>query len=729
MVRWRKSIIGFFLAVVFLPRAAAIQTAPSQTPAAQNPGFQAIAELVLLDLVVRDQRGNPIRDLKADEIEVYEDGVKQTITSFRFVEGQAPLLPADAGRSTDPVDRPPATVPADPARQINLVSFVFERLGNDGRRLARQAALDFIKSEMRPNVFVAVFRLDQRLHILQSFTNNADLLRQAVDRSTLGGYSNFSSQSDAIRQQLETASAARSSAESQAASVGRDNAPSAGIGGNFTEAQASEIALDILKYSQILERQQQGQTSIYSLLSLIRGQRSLAGRKTVIYFSEGLHVPPDLVEIYRTTVSEANRANVSIYAVDARGLITSGPMAAAHEMLDQAAATSRGQMQSRGGRAVTREEVMISESAEASLRADIQGTLHDLANSTGGFLTANTNDLRVGMHRIGEDIGSYYEVGYVPRQLVYDGRFHAISVRVSRPAVSVQTRNGYFAVPPTDGPPVVPYEIPMLAALAASPLPRQFEYRSQALRFHRQSGESHCSLVLEVPLGGFDSSVNRDDKTYQLRFSLLALVKGADGQVLQKFSQDYPLQGPLTRLEALKKGEVIFMRHFQLPPGRYTVETVVFDQRTSRAAARRSVLIVPNAAAGPALSSLFLIKRAYGLKTEEQTEDNPLHVGGLKIIPDLDGSIDRGPDSKLSLYLGIYPDASGQPLQFDVLFLKEGQVVLRAQPELSTPDSQGRIRYVGNLSVKDFQPGQYEIRTVVRQGQSVAQEHTFFVLN
>src|SRR5262245_28075644 len=92
------------------------------------------SEEVLLDIVARDKKGRAITDLKADEIEVYEDGVKQQINSFRKVE-KTDLIEG-AGASNDPAGAAAGNTAGnavDPLRQINLVTMVFERLNNEGR--------------------------------------------------------------------------------------------------------------------------------------------------------------------------------------------------------------------------------------------------------------------------------------------------------------------------------------------------------------------------------------------------------------------------------------------------------------------------------------------------------------------------------------------------------------------------------------------------------------------
>lgn len=694
---------------------------PSQDAGKTSPPeqkIQAVSEEVLLDLVVRDKKGRPITDLEPQEVVVLEDGQKREITAFRYVEGDVTPLPA-GGTAAESIP--------DPLRHINLVTLVFERLGTEGRILARQAALDFLGGEVPENVWVSVFTIDQRLYVLQKFTKDRDLLRQAIDQATTGGYTQFISLSADIRRELEDATASTQAAEAAAAGVGRGAPPGPGMGGSFAEAKLAQVMLNILRYSEAMQNEQQGRASIFSLLSLVREQRALAGRKTVIYFSEGLVVPPNQVDFFRTTISEANRANVSVYGVDARGLLTTGVTESTRSSLLDAARTSAGQVSATGS-AVSRAEVMLSESTEASLRANVQGTLEDLSESTGGFLTANTNDLRVGMQRVTEDIRGYYQLAYNPPPRPYDGKFRRISVNVSRPGVTLQTRSGYFALPPSlgPGPMLLPYELPMLAVLNTNPLPRDFDYHAAVLHFDQRDKGRQCAVAIEAPLSSFKFVEHKKTRTYKAHFSLLALIKDAQGRVVKKFSPDYPLEGPLKKSEALKKGFVTYTETFDLEPGRYTVETVALDHEANKASARRSALVVPPFKDGVGMSSVAVIRRADALEPANVDPTNPLHYENMRITPNLGEPIPRTPGSELSLYLVIYPVAGlAQKPLLSVQFKKEGKVVAQGMPELPQPDAHGRIAYVGRLPAETFPPGDYEIRAVVRQGASTVEEFAF----
>ena len=87
----------------------------------------------------------------------------------------------------------------------------------------------------------------------------------------------------------------------------------------------ARMDVDALRLTDTLQREQQGSPRSIRLLALARQQQRLAGRKTILFFSEGLQITPRLEHVLPTAVSEANRANVSIYAVDARGLTDAEP--------------------------------------------------------------------------------------------------------------------------------------------------------------------------------------------------------------------------------------------------------------------------------------------------------------------------------------------------------------------------------------------------------------------
>ncbi|MBL0155649.1 MAG: VWA domain-containing protein [Bryobacterales bacterium] len=161
------------------------QAQPEQTPV-----IKSTVDEVVLDVVVRDKKGKPVKDLTIDDFQVTDNGVKQKPTSVRLVEGKEALSQG-------------ARVPLDPMRQVRLVTMVFEPLGIESRRRAKQAALDLIKGDQGTNVFYSVAAIDSRLYALQSFTNDRELLKTAIDKATSGQFSTFSNESALVKARLQ----------------------------------------------------------------------------------------------------------------------------------------------------------------------------------------------------------------------------------------------------------------------------------------------------------------------------------------------------------------------------------------------------------------------------------------------------------------------------------------------------------------------------------------------
>ena len=685
----------------------------------KKPTFEAQSTVVLLDIVVRDKKGNPVRDLRPEEVKVTEDGVPRNFTAFRLVEGQV-----SDDRVTGPV---PAGLQPDPNRQVSLVTMVFDKV-LDNRLLSKQAALDFIANNMQSNVWISVFTIDQRLYLRQAFTQDTYLLKQAINAATSTTSVAAASLAGQAALEEQHAKEAKSIAEqSEAAAAGSTTAAgnpnAAAIGAANVQAQMAQVIASSLRFSDSIQRQQQGQSSLYPMLALVKAQSRLAGRKTLIYFSEGLVVPKNLEEVFKTTIGEANRANVTIYAIDARGLNSARDSEASRSQLLKAARDSASQMAKRGAGAVTVDEVMIAENAEESLRANVQDTLGELAQSTGGFLTANTNDFKPNMQRIATDIGSYYEAAYVPVNQEFDGKFRKIGVKVTRSGVTVQSRSGYFALPPGEGSALLPYEMPLLTALSVEPPPHAFEYQATAMQFGTSAEGREHLLMFEVPLEKMTFEEDTKKKTYRLRFSLLALVRDAEGHVVERFSDDYPFEGPLDNLENLRRGNLIFKRQFRLKPGQYTVDYVAQDRDSGRTSVEKASLLVPPDASC-AVSTVSVIRRLEEAGPEMPATD-PLRLDRMRIVPNFDLPISKAQNKNISVYVVIYatPGATTAP-KMSLEFMQGDRLIARAMPSLGAPDKDGRIPFVGTIPIETVPAGEYSVRALVQEGKDVAESET-----
>jgi len=709
-------------ALAVLLSALAPLRAQDPPPDLRAQVFRVETEVVVLDLVVRDKRGHTVRDLRPEEIQVFEDGVKQGPSGFRFLDTRAAGIALEESLENSGAGSRAASVPGE-GRHLNLVTLVFDQLGPDGRHIARKAALDFLELADRPDIYVSVFQVRESLKLVQQFTTSRALVRDGVLAATgevATGYTPATAdlvgatrESEETKDLLQTVGQNITSAEGAftAAQVGR-------------RASMDEMAVNALRLTETLQREQQGRSSLFALLALSKKQQALAGRKTILFFSEGLHTPPSLEHVLLSTISEANRANVSVYTIDARGLLSADPFASTRDTVSQAAATSQRQQLLRGQVPVTREEMLIADNAEAALRMDVQGTLADLAESTGGLLIANTNDMRQSLSRTVGDLAGYYEVAYTPTNREYDGRFRHITAKVTRPGVTVRTRSGYFAVPPGEGTITFPYELDLLKALRGRPAPRELPLRTRAFHFGYEHGGLRHTVVIEMPLDGIafdDDPKAREDRAH---FSFMGLLRSPTGIVAEKFSQDYPLAVPRDRLDALRRGNAVFLRSFVLPPGKYSLETAAMDQLSRKTSVERADLDVPEGPRLLGLSSLAVIKRVEAVAPGALASEDPFRLGSSRIVPFVgEPQLDSG--RPLNLFLVAYPHAPDHARpELTLEFRRDGQLVGRSTPELPAADADGRIPYIASVAAQAFKPGLYQVRAVLQQGSLTADAWT-----
>ena len=199
-------------------------------------------------------------------------------------------------------------------------------------RLAEKAARDFVERGMPARTQAAVFTIGRGLGLVQPFTSDKEALLAAIAVATSGkdlkdrsltAQAQQASRNVALASNLpvggqlpEAVDVTQPSGERITGSQSRQpGVPEDRRGPDFLNWIARA-----LRMADGLQRQMEGEWSIYPLLALVKAQAPLAGRKTLLFFSSGVQVPPNLQDVFKTVVSEANRSNVSVYAVDTRGL-------------------------------------------------------------------------------------------------------------------------------------------------------------------------------------------------------------------------------------------------------------------------------------------------------------------------------------------------------------------------------------------------------------------------
>ena len=192
-----------------------------------------------------------------------------------------------------------------------------------------------------------------------------------------------------------------------------------------------------------MERAYKARNTLSTLKNVAEWFGGVRGRrKTLLWLSEGIDYDitdlirdmgqpasqaSTIIEDVRDAIAAATRANVSIYAVDPRGLTTMGD--------DTIGVSALGNFDDPGnglGLSGLQNELMVS-----------QNSLRTLADETGGFASVNTNQFANAFMRIVEDNSHYYVLAYYPPSNKRDGKFHKIEVRSVKPGLTVRSRKGY----------------------------------------------------------------------------------------------------------------------------------------------------------------------------------------------------------------------------------------------------------------------------------------------
>src|SRR6476646_839719 len=401
-----------FVALTAVALAQSQQPPPSQAPAQQTPTFKAQVEFVEVDALVTDQQGNFVRDLTKNDFQVFEDGKRQTISTFSLVDipverFDRPLFsPTPIERDVQSNERP---------FDGRVYGMILDDLHVAPQRTARvrTAARQFIQQRLGANDLMAVICTGGRSQDAQEFTSSKRLLLNAVDKFT--------------GQKLESAVVTRNNEYFRQ----RDT----GLTGRVDDPNEQERVFKI-------------RSTLTSLRQVADWFGGVHGRrKTMLFFSEGIDY--DLTDIIRgvdapqssaTTImadiqdaiAATARSNVSIYSIDPRGLTDGSEDAISVGQFADQDDPAAGRGIGLGGLA---NELRVS-----------QDSLRQLSEESGGFAAVNRNDFSAAFERIVRDNSSYYVLAYYPPSDKRDGKFHRIEVRVvDRPGLIVRSRRGYMS--------------------------------------------------------------------------------------------------------------------------------------------------------------------------------------------------------------------------------------------------------------------------------------------
>ncbi len=209
--------IPFLSLIVLLNPLRVSPPLTAQTAASNDrPVIHSSSREVLLDMVVRDKHHHAVTDLRQDEVQVYEDGVRQSIRAFHNVQGSEQLQ-TERAAARSKSGSPAADAEKAPAlnslRQINFVSIGMAQIAPRNLEFARESVLEFLKNDTFPNTYVTVYKLSHTLRIVQGYTSDQTALVKAVNEASKGLYT------EGLSLSAEVASSSSATVQATAANI------------------------------------------------------------------------------------------------------------------------------------------------------------------------------------------------------------------------------------------------------------------------------------------------------------------------------------------------------------------------------------------------------------------------------------------------------------------------------------------------------------------------------
>ncbi len=407
-------------AVALVASAATLPLRAQDKPAAEKPPsgqigglhFVDVAEITVVnvDVAVADRKG-PILGLTKGDFEVYQDGKLQDISNFAFYSERGPEIqptPQAAAAAPQPTAvPPPAPVVAAPREPMFITLYIDnENVAPLNRNRVLSRVNDFVMEHVKAPDQAMLIAYQRSVKVLQPFTSDPEEILEALRKVKVyagGRVSTNSSHKEIVDRITDEAS-----------------------GANGGSGNPDRILGMIRQFAQ--EEQSNLKFTVGALKEAISMMSGLPGRKVVIYVSDGLPMSPGLdlyyemqaqfndpsvlaqsqdlqsSDLFRGLVTAAAAAGVTIYAIDCKGLDA--------ELGNEA--------ENRTARSTMAASVGVQ---------NYQDPLIYMSEQTGGRALVNTNDVKDGLARIGQELTTYYSLGYRLTPTGQD-RMHRVEVKV-----------------------------------------------------------------------------------------------------------------------------------------------------------------------------------------------------------------------------------------------------------------------------------------------------------
>jgi VWFA-related protein len=696
-----RKFICIALAIAWL---ASGQQTPVPVPVPDNGESPAIrfstnSNLVIVDVNVKDKAGKPIEGLKLGDFTVLEDGKPQKVSVFDYQKLTMETEPPPALKLEDELKLPEAAkttiTSSTPGRiqfhdkRLLVFFFDFSSMGVPEQLRAQDASLDYLKKHITKDDMVAVMLYTSVIQVLSDFTDDRDVLTTVIRTLPIGEASELAGLAD----------------------TGDDNSEDTGAA--FV---ADETEFNIFNTDQKL-------AAIEKAAKMLS---SFPEKKALVYFSAGVSkTGVDNQAQLEASINAAMKANLTIYAIDTRGLMADPPGGGASKAASRGAGIFNGS---------------VYNSQRASIN-DSQETLFTLAEETGGKAFLDSNDIEAGITQAQEGMGSYYLLGYYSSNSALDGKYRRITVKLNNKlAAKLEHRPGYYAGKVWGKLNTQDKDQQLKEALSAGdpatdlPLALQVDYFrvSPTAYFVPVSIKVPGSVIAMAARGG--ASVTQIDFVGQILDERRATVGSVQDKIHIQLDQG----------NAAKLGRKSFQYDagFTLEPGKYRMKFVVRENISGKMGTFDSKFTVPDLSAdtsGLKLSTIIWssqrekVAAAVGSAekiTKKDLTANPLIVGDEKVIPNITHVFRRS--QNLYVNFDVY-DARPDPASAKLrkvrvsmsLFNNKGVKAFEIGPLDETHLAETRPEAVPvqfQIPLKDLAPGRYicQINVVDEVGRKFA---------
>jgi len=622
--------------------------------------------LKLVQVYVTDKKGNPISDLRKDEFILYDNKDEKTITEF---ENHTLSLPGNVRRPVTPPPTPVEKAPAPPAPLMRRTFFfLFDLVFADqgGFRLGRQAAIRYLETSLNPDDQVAVlsFTGGRSLNVLHRPDGERAEAKRAIEAiglESLRPIAPIRPEEEAETQIMASANA-QSSFSSQPGSMERGSSVGRIVAGNF----------------------------VWALDSLAQALRYAPGQKVLVLYSNGLHPSylsrgpfyqagnTDLGKAYLELCHKLAAANVSVFSVN------------------------------------TEENTYLVRQVPESRKG--VSSPRGITTETGGRFLGDIYAVPDHLEKIDTMTGAYYILGY-PIKESWDGKFHTIRVKVSRPDCEVHAQPGYFNPKPFADYSKLEKEIHLVdLALSAKPIsqdPQRFDM--QALPVAGKPPDN-VVLVVEVPK-------NRLADIKGPRVEVASLVFNALDEIVDSRRTEMALEA-----DRIEQSSAFLWTALSARPGTYKSRVVLRNIETGRAAVAGASVVVPEAAAAKIIvfTPLLVSEEAgsvlLGAATDKQ--DGAARAAQAFIFdpkrykPYLGDQLKAGAAITAAVRCsGTGDDVSGLELSAKLISQASGEEHAIALTILDKREDKNAKVFLARLEIPEVAKGPYKMAFIVSDGR------------